>query len=257
LTLKQLAFHPDSHTHQTAQACKTLLFLPGTACDSRVWRPVATALQQPIDAHFVDFATANSIDEMAAIALRSIDSVSGPVIPIGLSMGGLVALEMWRQSPSRIAGMLLCGTDPSADSPPRRSMRQAQMEIATTAGFGAMLETLAEKYFALDATANLIALQHCVTAMAQQQGIPKLIAQHAALATRKDCWPLLPSIKVPVLILCGEADQICLPATHMLMAEAIQGAAYSQISQAAHLAPLQRPQQVAQYIDDWLRSCNF
>ncbi len=231
----------------------TLLFLPGTACDSRVWRPTAAALQPPTAAHFIDFAHANTIRAMAEIALDCASAIEGTIIPIGLSMGGLVALEMWRQAPSRIAGMVLCGTDPSADSPARRSVRQQQMEIATTAGFGAMLETLREKYFAPDDAATLMALEHCAMAMAQQQGIPKLVAQHAALASRNDGWPLLPSINVPVLVLCGDADQICTPATHLRMTAAIPKASYRQISQAAHLAPLQQPQQVAQHIDDWLR----
>ena len=190
---------------------------------------------------------------MAEIALDCASAIEGAIIPIGLSMGGLVALEMWRQAPSRIAGMVLCGTDPSADSTMRYDARQQQMEIATTAGLGAMLKTLRKKYFAPDAAVALMELEQCALAMAQQQGIPKLVAQHAALASRHDGWPLLPSINVPVLVLCGDADQICTPATHLRMAATIPEASYRPISQAAHLAPLQQPQQVAQYIDEWLR----
>ena len=230
----------------------TLLFLPGTACDSRVWQPTVAELQYPTAAYFVDFAGANTISAMAEIALDCASAIEGKIIPIGFSMGGLVALEMWRQAPSRIAGMVFCGTDPSADSPARRVVRQQQMEIACTLGFDAMIDTLKEKYFAPDDAAALMALEQCALAMAQQQGIPKLVAQHAALASRYDGWPLLPSINVPVLVLCGDADQICTPATHLRMAAAIPEASYRPIYQTAHLAPLQQPQQVAQYIDEWL-----
>ena len=189
---------------------------------------------------------------MADIALNAAANTKSQIIPVGLSMGGLVALQMWRQAPERLTGIVLCGTDPSADSPARAATRAQQMQVATSEGLSALLDLNLNKYFVPSDATTTTALHACARAMAQQQGLPKLIAQHAALATREDCWSLLPSITVPALILCGDAEQICLPETHERMAAAMPNAIYKNIPKAAHLAPLQQPQQVAQYIDDWL-----
>lgn len=236
----------------------SLLFLPGTLCDCRAWRPVADALR--IDCknttphYFVEYAAISSIGEMAE---RALTYASGTVIPIGLSMGGAVALEMWRQAPHRIASMVLCGTDASADTPARYAMRAEQFSIAMHEGLAAMLATVMDKYFVADSEDKLSALQRCAYGMAQQQGLPALIAQHRALTHRRDNWPWLSAMTAPTLILCGEVDTICPPEIHARMALCLPNSRYEIISKAAHLAPLQQPSQVAAYIAQWLAASDL
>ena len=105
----------------------TLLFLPGTLCDARLWQAQQRELSVAWSSTIIDYRMEETIAAMAETALAT---VSGPVVPIGLSMGGMVALEIWRQASSRVAAIALFDTNPGADTPERRAIREAQLIAA-------------------------------------------------------------------------------------------------------------------------------
>ena len=92
-------------------------------CDERVWRDMPLALlSQAVHADL------SLDDNIPALAGRTLAVTDGMLIPIGLSMGGIVALEMARQAPERIAGMVLSDTNAGADLAERAAARPAQQE---------------------------------------------------------------------------------------------------------------------------------
>lgn len=235
----------------------TLLFLPGTLCDARVWHETRQALREWPCA-VVDYRFETSISAMAAAAL---DEATGSIIPIGLSMGGIVALDMWRQAAGRIAAMALFDTDPGADTPERRLKRDAHLNTATRGDFRAMIESqLAPTYFSQahssDQTlrASDKSLTSVVVEMALDQGAAAFAAQANALATRTDAWPLFEGINVPTLIACGAEDRICPPQTHVRMAAQLPMgmATFRTIAGAGHLSPLEQPEAVTRVLRTWL-----
>lgn len=233
----------------------TLLFLPGTLCDKRLWQAQQQALCARWPCAMVDYRFADSITAMAANALGE---NTGPLIPIGLSMGGMVALEIWRQAPERIAALALFDTDCAADTIERRKKRDAQILAAVHGDFRQMVETqLAPNYFSpthtADARATTIkSLQHTVTHMALDLGVATFAAQITALATRTDYRPLLKTIRVPTLIACGADDQICTPESHHRIASQIKNASFVQIDNAGHLPPLEQPDATTRALRNWL-----
>jgi pimeloyl-ACP methyl ester carboxylesterase len=102
----------------------TLVFLPGTLCDRRVWLDVADRIPDEWPRIFVDYGCAASLSAMADIALARIQ---GKVVPIGLSMGGMVALEIWRAAPERVIAIALFGTNLDADTASRCNSRNEQL----------------------------------------------------------------------------------------------------------------------------------
>ena len=74
----------------------------------------------------------DSINEMAQFALGQ---CTGALVPVGLSMGGYVALEMARLAPERIAGMALLSTNVGVDSDARANDRRQAIKLATHKGF--------------------------------------------------------------------------------------------------------------------------
>ena len=82
----------------------TLVLIPGLMCDHAVWTPVLPALRQMPDVrlgtvHIADHGTAGSL---AAMADQILQAVPGPLAVAGHSMGGRVALEIWRRAPQRV-----------------------------------------------------------------------------------------------------------------------------------------------------------
>ena len=234
--------------------------LPGTLCDARVWDAPCKALRGDWPCAHVDYRFKTSVSAMAAVALVQVD---GPIVPIGLSMGGIVALEIWRQAPERVAAIALFDTDPGADTLARRAKRDGQVSLATSGNFLDMIETqLLPTYFSVDRSAegsshvSREALRRTVVSMAIDHGAVAYAAQAEALATRPDSWPLLESIDVPTLIACGADDRICLPATHIRMASRLPlgRATFRSIAAAGHLSPLEQPEATTSVLRSWLES---
>lgn len=229
----------------------TLLFLPGTLCDARVWDATMRALAGEATCAVVDYRFEESIAAMAGVALAA---VAGPLIPIGLSMGGMVALEIWRQAAQRVVALALFGTDPGADTALPRARRDARVLRATHGEFRAMVEDdLVPSYFSSTRATEASPLETAV-AMALAQGVGAFAAQATALATRPDCWALLERIAVPGLIACGSEDRICLPESHERMAARMPMAKLAIIANAGHLAPLEQPAAAARLLRDLMRA---
>lgn len=227
----------------------TLIFLPGTLCDARVWRPVVDALSTEYPCAAAEYGDQDSIGTMASTILASF---SGPLVPVGLSMGGIVALEMWRQAPDRITAIGLCATNPSADTAARKSARTLQLAAAQAHGLQALAEQrLAPAYFTACGE-RLEQLTPIVASMACDAGLARFEAQSAALTTRADSWPTLPTITAPVLVLYGTKDKICLPQEQQRMATLIPQVSLHAISQAGHLAPLEQPASTVTLMRAWL-----
>ncbi|WP_181373344.1 alpha/beta fold hydrolase [Massilia glaciei] len=229
----------------------TLVFLPGSLCDSRVWQAVYLSLRA--DYPCIDWNYPRD-DSIAAMATRVLEAVSGPLLPVGLSMGGIVALEMWRQAPHRLDGLALFGTNPGPDTPERRQARAGQMELAGRDGIERLArERLAPAYLAPGA-AGREPFTSTVAAMAVSAGVEVFADQSDALAGRADSWPILPGIDVPVLVAYGSADRVCPPDGHLRMAGLLQRGSGVALERAGHLAPLEQAAESAQALRNWLAS---
>jgi pimeloyl-ACP methyl ester carboxylesterase len=229
----------------------TLLFLPGTLCDSRVWQDVVIRLSaNNWSCVHVDYRDQHRIADMAAHALNC---ATGRVIPIGLSMGGMVALDIWREAPHRVAAMALFDTNADGDTIDRKTRRDAQIKYATQHGMASLAESVLIPSYDLQNNAHA----KIVIDMAEAQTIDNFIAQSNALTHRCDMWPQLASIVVPTLFSCGENDHLCAPETHERMAAMVNMGTFQIVPNAGHLASLDAPDYVADVLHAWLNTLSF
>lgn len=228
----------------------TLLLLPGTLCDERVWAGQIEALRAVGPVVVARYDGADTIGAMAQHALSSV-AADARVVPIGLSMGSMVALEIWRTARPRVAAMALLATNPLPDTPARHVSRNRQIQDAVGHGMPFVAQQLARAYCdsAAEPPEEFVA---DIISMASSIGLDGFRAQSAALATRHDYRPLLGSIDVPVLVMAGEHDQICGLHAQQQMAAAIPDATFEIVSDAAHLIPLQVPAKTSRLLLQWL-----
>ena len=228
----------------------TLVFLPGSLCDARVWAPVCEPLG--FDHHCLAWNYQPDEDSIAAMAARVLADVDGPIVPVGLSMGGIVALDMWRQAPQRLAGLALFATNPGPDTPERLAGRQRQQAVAERVGMeGLVQEVLAPAYFG-QRLGESRALVGTVTAMAVDAGARSLAAQSEALAGRANSWPSLPDITLPVLVVFGSEDIVCPRHDQLRIIDLLPHATGIELEMTGHLAPLERPDQSGRALRTWL-----
>ena len=108
----------------------TPVFIPGLLCTEWLFHGQADLFSAA--AVFADTRQHDSITAMAAAALAQI---SGQLVPIGLSMGGYVALEMARLAPVRVSALALFSTNCRQDNDAQRAFREQAIHLAQQEGF--------------------------------------------------------------------------------------------------------------------------
>src|SRR6267378_2033687 len=84
-----------------------LVFIPGLVCDRASFAGPLEALSGLAHCMVVDPGALDSIPAMAQAVLRAAPE---KFVPVGHSMGGRVALEIYRLAPQRVAAMVLLDT---------------------------------------------------------------------------------------------------------------------------------------------------
>ena len=130
----------------------TPVLLPGNMCDARLWRGWDEAVIRMLnDQQFSPTFDADLTrdDTIAAMAERTLAATTGRLLPIGFSMGAIVAVEMAVQAPERIAGLVLAGYNATADLPERAAHRPVQQAEVRAGGLERVLvEELKPNYLA-------------------------------------------------------------------------------------------------------------
>jgi pimeloyl-ACP methyl ester carboxylesterase len=174
----------------------------------------------------------------AANALRALDDASiDRAVVCGLSMGGYVALELWRRSRDRVAGFVFADTRAGADSEEGAANRRALAARLLAEGKG----------FFADGPAGLLGEEASpetrafVRSIIADQPAEAIAAASLGMAERPDSTPDLPGIDVPTLVIAGSLDILIPPAVTAEMAEQIPGARLQLLEGAGHLSNLERP----------------
>lgn len=227
----------------------TIVLLPGNMCDARLWRELPATLFTGAQIVHGDLAQDATI---AAMAARAIESAAGPLLPVGFSLGAIVAVEMEKIAPDRIVGLVLAGYNATADLPERAMRRPLQQAEAATGGLERLLiEELKPNYLAAchRDNAGLLAL---LRDMGMSLGTEVFIRQSEALRFRADRRKTLTTLQVPVLFACGLEDQLCPPDWHRQWQAAVPGSQLALVENAGHMLPLEQPAAFGQAITQWL-----
>ena len=225
----------------------TILLLPGNMCDERMWSGIVPELQE-----WRVVTPVPTQDNIAGMAQACLDAHPGRLIPIGFSMGGIVALALAKAAPERVAAIGLIDTNAGADLPERAAMRPRQQRDVQAGGLQRIVvEELQPKYFAAENRSDerLLAL---VLDMALALGPEVFVRQSEALRTRPDQQDVLPLLEVPSFLACGVEDQLCPPQLHQELAEGARAGELHIVPGAGHMLPLERPEELARLLKRWL-----
>jgi 3-oxoadipate enol-lactonase len=172
---------------------------------------------------------------------RILELLPGDFVPVGISMGGYVAFELWRRAQRRIPAMALLDTRAGADGAEARTARVETIRRLREDGFDAFWSDLEPKLFAPGASEDVVAQARAIAA---EQPTENLVATVEALRDRADSRATLPDIDVPALVVVGEKDAMTPPAESEEIAAAIAAARLVRMPGAGHLTPLERPAEV-------------
>ena len=230
---------------------ETLVLLPGMMCDARLFAPQVAHLAGDHDI-VIPSLTECSIEAMARSVMDQLDP-DCQVNLCGLSMGGIVAMEICRLFPERVARLALFDTNHHADPPERKTLRQRQIADVTSGRLrDVIIDEMKPNYLAAAHRDNTELLDLLIT-MAMDQGPEIFIAQSHALMNRRDQTEMLSAFSGPALVLCGAEDALCPPSRHEEMASLLSESRLLVMADAGHISTLEQPDAVTVALRAWLR----
>ena len=220
-----------------------VLLLHAFPFDGRMWDAVAERLVGA--GHEVaapDLPPEPGEATLRAWADRLLAAEPGSFVAVGSSLGGYLALELWRRAPERVAGLALVGSRAADDSPEVRANRDETIAFVRENGVEALWPGLAPRLLAPDAPAEVVERAREI-AVAQEPD--RLVAALAAMRDREDARPLLGGIGVPVLVVRGEEDAIVPLEEAKAVAAAVPDGELVRLDGTGHLPPLEWPEELA------------
>ncbi len=215
---------------------ENILLLPGMMCDERLWSHQIPAFDVPV--HVAD--TSKS-DNFADMATRVLAAAPPRFAVAGLSMGGILAFELWRQAPERVTHLALLDTNPHPDAPSKKPIRFEQIEAAASGRLEQLaIESLKPLYLA-EKNRDDEAILKTILDMALDLGPDVFERQSLAIMNRVDSAPTLAGIACPTTVICGREDAICPVRFHEFMARESPGARLVVIDDCGHLSTMESP----------------
>lgn len=225
-----------------------LVLLPGMMCDARLFGPQIAALSGRVPIHLAPVTAHNSVEALAADILEN----APPRFALaGLSMGGIVAMEVVRQAPDRVRRLGLLDTNPRAELDQVKQGREPQIEKVRAGGLREVMRDELKPNYLADGPNRQEVLDLCME-MAVDLGPDVFERQSRALQARPDQQGTLKSVQVPTLILMGEDDRLCPRDRHELMHDLVDGSVFEIVQGAGHLPTLEQPGAVTRAFQRWL-----
>lgn len=225
-----------------------LVLLPGMMCDARLFGPQINAFSHE---RAVMVAPLGDHDTVAALASDILKNAPPKFALAGLSMGGIVAMEVFRQAPERITRLALLDTNPKAEADKIAQLREPQIAKVIAGQLRSVMRDEMKPNYLTDGP-NMGQILDLCMAMADTLGPEVFVRQSRALQTRPDQQDVLRNVKVPTLILCGEEDSLCPPHRHELMHKLIPHSTLRVIQNAGHLPTLEQPDPTNEAMAKWL-----
>ncbi len=231
-----------------AKLLAPLVLLPGMMCDARLFTPVIERLSSTRPIMCFPLTGSHSIQGLAETVLRH---APPSFVLAGLSMGGIVAMEMIKKAPTRIERLALLDTNCSAENADKAATRAPQIEAVKAGGLWAVMRDEMKPNYLTDGPERGRILDLCMQ-MAMDLGPDVFVAQSESLRDREDYAQTLTQVNVPSLVLCGEDDELCSVAKHETMHELLPNSTLTVVPNAGHLVVLEQPDAACDALLKWL-----
>ena len=277
--LKELGLQPGAQpltpahrlsSHHTFSAPQLHVLVQGTGrpvvlshalgMDSRMWDGLAQALEGGHEVlrydhrgHGQSAAPAGpyAMDELVDDAARLVREWGrGPVVWIGLSMGGMVGQGLAARHPELVQGLVVAN---STSFYPEAGRQMWAQRIATveSQGLSAIADAVMARYFHEDfRRAHPEAEAAARATLLRTDAAGYVACCHAV--SKVDWRDALPHITCPTLVIAGAQDQGAPVEMSQSIAQAVPGARLEVITDASHISALEAPQAFEQLVRNFL-----
>lgn len=173
----------------------------------------------------------------------------------GLSMGGQIIMEIYRQAPSRVKSLILADTFASLDTPEAKQARDEGAKRLEKEGMDGYANESIYKMLKSDHVASMPEVSGHVLKMMKATSP---VAAATAMRTRSGridyLNQVLPKITVPTLIIVGRQDEFTPVAKAEEMQQKLQNSQLVVIEDAGHMPNLEHPDEFNSIVLNFLKS---
>lgn len=222
---------------------RSLVLLPGFMCDAELWSDMVPDLERLGSLHY---GNVYRDDTLGGMASRVLAEAPGRFVLVGFSMGGFVARVLTLMAPECVAGVAFVASSAREYSEAERERRRAGAlpgDRLRKANPGVALGLHPDRE-------TDPALLDRLRTMQRRLG-PDVRARQSALI-RKDGYADLERITCPSLVVACRQDRLRTLAETERMARHLPNARFEVIEDCGHMAPLEKPHELAALVEGWI-----
>ena len=231
---------------------KNIVLIPGLLNTSALFNSQVNELGSYFNFTIADHTQFETISQIAEDILNH--QTPDYFVLGGLSMGGYIAMEIMRQAPERVRGLLLMNTSARSDTPEQTQRRHAFMKISQTGRFKGVTKHLIPNLIHANAMDNPL-ITNVIMDMAQEVGREAFIRQQTAIINRIDSRHSLKRVTCPACVVVGDSDKLTPPEKAYEMAQTLPLAELHVIENCGHLSALEHPGEISEIIASFMMKC--
>jgi len=224
---------------------RTLVLLPGFMCDNELWRDMVPDLGRLGQLHYGNVFQDDTLEGMAK---RVLSEATERFVLIGFSMGGFVSRILTLMAPERVTGVAFIASSAREYTPAERERRiqgalPGDKPKKAAPGVALGLHPDRER--------DPVLLER-LRGMQRRLG-PEVRARQSALI-RKDGYADLARIACPSLVIACRQDRLRKLEETERMAKCLPHSRFEIIEDCGHMAPLEKPHELAMLLEKWIAS---
>src|SRR5690606_13249659 len=259
-TQSKPALHYTVRRARNGAPRRTIVLSHALGCDLSMWDALANVLAADNDVVAYDHrghgasdapATLYTMEELAQDAARLVRELDcGPVVWIGVSMGGMVGQELAIRHPDLISALVIANST-SAYPDDVRAVWQQRIETVRAKGIEVIADAVMERYFHAGFREEKAASVAAFRKRLVTTDTEGYMGCCNAVGT-VDTTSRLPQVKAPTLVIAGALDQGAPVSMSETMVQQIPGAKLVVLQDASHLAATEQPKAFEEAVTEFL-----
>ncbi len=243
-------------------AGESLVLVHGHPFDRSMWSPQAEALSSDFRVIAVDLPgygaspQRSEVMTMRAFADAVVELLDQLAVErsivIGLSMGGLVAMELGLEYPNRVNGLVLAATTADPAAADEAEIRAATARVALERGMLPLAAAMIVELFGPKAACDRALVLKLFEMMLSTSPAGAAAALRGR-AERPDYSTLLRSLSVPALVISGDHDTHSPEPVIRRLLEALPSPALVRCHDSGHLPNLEEPERFNEAVRQFAR----
>jgi pimeloyl-ACP methyl ester carboxylesterase len=231
-----------------------LLLVPGLLCSPRLYASQVAALSDIAEIVVPDWREApiSVFDSWQSTTRWVLDRMPpGPFALAGLSLGGMIAVEIMQIAAERVTKLALLDTAVRGRDAVEQAIRRGRIRLAEEGHFGLVLGLQMSRFIPAYRLPDGKLVDEVVT-MCTEIGVEIYRRQEALAVDRIDRRADLASIGCPTIVVCGRDDAATPLHLSEEIAAAIEGSELVVVDDCGHLVTMEKPEETNTILRRWL-----